>query len=64
MKCCHPSACSLAPLVAGGWIASEQITRLSWAMWVWIAILLVVVAVSMFTVSPASPDQDTGEPPP
>lgn len=63
MRCCRPSSCSTAMLVVGGFIASAELVRAS-AMWIWIAILLVIVAISMFVVSPASRDKDTGEPPP
>lgn len=63
MSCCRPSACSGAMLVAGGYLAGARLSAIGWAMWVWIAILLVILALSMFTVTPPSPEQ-TGEPPP
>ncbi|GEM_PF-5102473 len=46
-----------------GALVVVELLQLGWAMWVWIAILLVILALSMFTVTPPSPEQ-TGEPPP
>lgn len=54
-------------LVAGAVMASGEAGRalaISWAMWVWIAILVAILLVSMVTVSPTAPDNDAGESPP
>lgn len=52
-----------AKAVVIGTLVVVELLQLGWAMWVWIAILLVILALSMFTVTPPSPEQ-TGEPPP
>lgn len=37
---------------------------MSWLVLVWMAILVVILVISAFTVSPVPPDDDAGEPPP
>ncbi len=59
MSCCRPSACSGAMLATGGYIAAGELIRSS-ALWMWAAILLVVIALSMFTVTPTSPEHAAG----
>lgn len=66
MRCCRPS-CGAATIVGGAVMASGEAGRalaIGWAMWVWIAILVAILLVSMVTVSPTAPDTDAGEPPP